>query len=383
MASRPEQDGPGDAPMMNPTLSRLTGFLALSLSITAVAAENANIVPEHLGIEAGVDTFYGYNFNRPSDGTSFPVGLGSIAKRSNEFGLNLATLGVVLEPSPVGFKFLIGMGSSMEILHESENRGTAIGLDPFRFLLQASLTTAATDWLALEAGIFPSYLGLESFQSQRNWNYTHGYMSDLTPYLEQGAKAALQISDSLTGELHVMNGWQSIGDFNGEPAVGTALVWTQPRGHIRFNTFFGREPSGGEQQLRMFGELVGRWLFIPPLQVAAAVDGAIQLRREGDSPAHWWAAGTIVRYALTKKLALAVRGERFDDADGAVSGTAQILAEITGTLEFAPTDSLLVKLEARHDWANRDVFSAELLDSLPNFTNAQSLVLLGVTVYKE
>ena len=40
-----------------------------------------------------------------------------------------------------------------------------------------------------EAGIFPSYVGLESYLPEENWAYTHAFMSDFTPYYFYGGRA--------------------------------------------------------------------------------------------------------------------------------------------------------------------------------------------------
>ncbi|MGA9525263.1 MAG: outer membrane beta-barrel protein [Myxococcaceae bacterium] len=364
---------------MNPALTTLlVGHL---LSANAEEDERPSAWTDRLKVEAGVDAYYGYNFNRPGDASSFPSGLGTSAKRANEFGLNLATLGARLGPDPVGFNVLLGVGSSMEVLHAAEPRGTAVGLEPFRFLQQASLVVAATDRLTFEAGVYPSHIGFESFQTQRNWNYTRGYMGELSPYYQTGIMAALQFSEAWSGMLHLLNGWQVIGDFNAEPAVGTQVAWTRDRARIAFNTYIGREPAGDEEQLRLFGDVVGSWQATDSLQLAASVDAALQLQGAGVTPAHWWAVGVHGRYALTPRLAVAVRGEVFDDADGVISGTAQTLAEVTGTVEFTPMDALVLKLEGRHDHSTADVFSDEPADTTPAFTARQTLVLLGGTVY--
>ncbi len=364
---------------MNPIFTTLL-VGQLMLGAAAEAEEHPGAWTERVKLEAGVDAFYGYNFNRPGDASSFPTGLGTSAKRANEFGLNLATLGARLDPDPVGFNLLLGVGSSMEILHGAETRGTAVGPDAFRYLQQASLVVKATDRLTFEAGVYPSHIGFESFQTQRNWNYTRGYMAELSPYYQTGVMAALQFSDEWSGMVHLLNGWQVIGDPNAEPAAGTQIAWTRERARIAFNTYVGRELIGDEEQLRLFGDVVASWQATDSLQLAASVDAALQLR--GDDPnAHWWAAGVHGRHALTPKLALAARGEVFDDADGAISGTAQRLAEVTGTLEFAALEELVLKLEGRHDWSTEEVFSVASTGSTPSFTARQTLVLLGGTVY--
>ncbi|HEY7411701.1 MAG TPA: outer membrane beta-barrel protein, partial [Vicinamibacteria bacterium] len=68
----------------------------------------------------------------------------------------------------------------------------------------------------------------------------------------------------------------------------------------------------------------------------------------------------------------------FDDDDGAISGTAQELSELTGTLEYKPRDNFLMRLEARQDWSTAFVFGGELLaDGTQELKKRQFLLLVN------
>ena len=43
----------------------------------------------------------------------------------------------------------------------------------------------------MEIGIFPSYVGLESYLPQENWSYVHAFISDATPYYFFGFRGQL------------------------------------------------------------------------------------------------------------------------------------------------------------------------------------------------
>jgi hypothetical protein len=55
-------------------------------------------------------------------------------------------------------------------------------------------------------------------------------------------------------------------------------------------------------------------------------------------------------------FSLALRGEWFSDEDGARTGTAQDLWELTTTLKWEISEHLEVRLEYRHDDSNKRVF---------------------------
>lgn len=75
-----------------------------------------------------------------------------------------------------------------------------------------------------------------------------------------------------------------------------------------------------------------------------------------------------------------MRGEYYDDEDGAISGTAQTLKELTLTLEHRPVPRLILKLEGRYDRSSADVFGTRETgaDGQPFRTRDQLLVVLGV-----
>ena len=45
------------------------------------------------------------------------------------------------------------------------------------------------------------------------------------------------------------------------------------------------------------------------------------------------------------------------DPDGYRTGIEQDLREVTGTFKWQMTDNLQARLEFRHDWSNKNVFS--------------------------
>jgi hypothetical protein len=105
--------------------------------------------------------------------------------------------------------------------------------------------------------------------------------------------------------------------------------------------------------------------------------------REGADAALWYAAGANARVQLTKPVALAARAEFFTDEDGVISGAAQTLVEGTLTLEVKPAEYLVLKLEARHDRSDADVFGSSRTteEGTPVLVSTQTLVVAGATAY--
>ncbi|WP_309892236.1 porin [Archangium sp.] len=332
-----------------------------------------------LKVEGGADVYYGYNFNRPRGGGNFISGTGTTGKRDNELSLNLASLGVSLEPAPVGFRVRVGLGTAMEVVHAAEPEGTATGPDVWRFLQQASLSYARGP-LTLEAGVYPSHIGLESFQSQLNWTYTRSWMGELSPYYQTGLKGTWTFSGAWSAQLHLLNGWQTIGENNRGKALGTQVAYSGERLSATFNTFMGEEGSGGSEGLRLFADVVATYKVTDTFSLAATADVATQ-RRPARGAAFWYAAGLNARVQVARPVAVTGRAELFDDRDGLISGTAQRLLEGTLTLEVRPAEHLVLKLEARHDRSTADVFvgSETSPGGTPLLRSTQTLVVAGAT----
>jgi hypothetical protein len=344
---------------------------ALALIAQAVPAE-----PPALQLHGAIDVFYALNTNRPSDGASFLPGTGTTARRANELNVNAAALEVAVDPRPVGFHLTLAFGSGPDVLHAAEPSGAATGSAIWRNVYQATVIWKAPigSGLLLEAGIYPSHIGYESFFSKDNWNYTRGWMGEFSPYYQAGIKAAYEFDAHWSAQLHVLNGWQLIGDNNRAKAVGTQVAWKNDRATFTFNTFAGPELPGDDTHWRLFGDWTAQVKTTSWLSLGATVDVGWQDRPHRS--ALWHAAGVYARPELSAIAAVALRAEYYDDRDGFFSGASQMLREGTATLEFRPAAQLIVKLEARHDRAGAQVFGAQRdASGKPTFSHTQTLAM--------
>src|SRR5438132_8244005 len=274
-----------------------------------------------------IDVFYGLNTNRPADGTSFLPGTGTTARRANEVNLNAAAVDVSLEPRPIGFHLTLGFGSGLDVVHTAEPSGSAIGPEVWRNVYQASVSYTAPigSGLLFEAGIYPSHIGYESFFSKDNWNYTRGYMGEFSPYYQAGLKIAYAFDAHWSAQIHFLNGWQIIEDNNRAKAVGTQIAFAGDRLSVALNTFAGPELPGDDSHWRLFGDVTAQYKATAQLSLGATVDVGRQDRAKG--AAAWHGAGLFARLGLNQKAALALRAEYYDDADGFLSGTPQLLKD--------------------------------------------------------
>jgi hypothetical protein len=327
-----------------------------------------------------VDTYFAYNPNRPFDGANFLRGTGTTAKRANEFSINQAVIGLSREPAPVGINLVFGFGTGFDVLHAAETPGPGIGPQVWRHLLTATVSYRAPvgRGLVLEAGVFSSHIGLETFYSKDNWTYTRGWMGEFSPYYQTGIVAKYSFSDTFAAQLHLLNGWEIIGDNNEGKAVGAQAAWTFKRLTFTLNGFAGPEAPNSGDSWRLFLDTIAILKVSERLSLAATADFGRQ-GRPGESAALWYAAGVDGRYALTKKLAAVLRVEGYRDETGIITGTAQTLTNVTAALELRPTAQLILKLEGRVDHSTAAVFSARRTDGRSDikFVPNQALAVLG------
>ena len=113
------------------------------------------------------------------------------------------------------------------MVHSAEPSGDGIGRDVWRHIQQASVSYQ-TGWgrgLLLEAGIFPCHAGFESFPSKDNWNCARSWLGEFSPYYVSGVKGSYSFDGHWSAQLHLLSGWQTIGETNQSKTLGSQLAW--------------------------------------------------------------------------------------------------------------------------------------------------------------
>jgi hypothetical protein len=104
----------------------------------------------------------------------------------------------------------------------------------------------------------------------------------------------------------------------------------------------------------------------------------------------WWGAMLGARYAFVPQFAVAARGEYLSDPDAYATNVAALFPPppntppvsdvqiLTGTLtlDYRPADYLILRLENRIDWSNKQIFPKSVRD----FTGVMPTTTLGVVV---
>ena len=328
-----------------------------------------------------VDAYYGFQFAQPQDHTVFQT---TSAPRHNEIALNLVALGVEIGGlnGPIG-RLYIQAGSNVETdwgQDASTQRGQFLTLRTF-----APVQQAAAGWhfhalhgINLEAGIFPSYFALESYLPQENWNYTHPFVSDFTPYYFAGVRNQFYLQQDLKLELWVVNGWQTFGQWH-ETRAGGYQVNYRPNERVSLNhsTYLGKDQQNDPHAVRLYADNFIQWQWLKGGAVkssALAVVADIGWEHRSRSASGLMTGGSVSnRVELDDHWAFCGRADIFYDETQALVaqlplGSLYSLPDkgaflgggLAATLDYAPSPWLLLRLEYAHRWANIPYFSGPL-----------------------
>lgn len=295
------------------------GLIFVSLATNPARADEARTVK----FGAFLDTYYAYDFKKPGAERIFiapsggpPALYSTQPSRHNEFNLNLAFIEAKLDAERVRGRLALQMGTSVQANYAAEtsadqNRAGA-GAGISRYIQEAVAGYQITPDLWVDAGIYFSHIGMESFISRDNWTYTRSLSAENSPYYQSGVRLSYAISKEWSAQLHLLNGWQNINENNKQKSVGTQVAYAPSDAFsITYNTLIGSE--GGS---RIFQDLIVKYAFGPNFQLGGSFDYGIQ-RAAGNSN-KWWVGTLIARYQATEKVALVARAERFSDPNSAI-----------------------------------------------------------------
>jgi Putative beta-barrel porin-2, OmpL-like. bbp2 len=327
-----------------------------------------------------VDTYYAWQFAQPQDHTIFPT---TTAPRHDEISLNLAHLGVDVTglDGPIG-RLYIQYGSIVQTIAGQDTTTTR------GFFLTSSvleyLEQAAAGWhfhwlhgVNTELGIFPSYIGLESYLPEENWAYTHAFIADATPYYFFGFRGQIFPSDKLKIELWVVNGWQTYGQWHEGRAGGYLWNW-RPNGTVSLvnSLYAGQDVEADPNAVRLYSDnnLQLRYFHRDAKilrSMAFSLVGDLGYEQRSNAPSGPMGGVSLThRWEWTERWRSSLRGDFLYDQTQAISpkfpvgaaypwkGTDPFFAAgLTATLDFWPSPWLVTRLEFAHRIANQPLFS--------------------------
>lgn len=317
-----------------------------------------------IGISGFVDTYYAYNFNKPSDKlnrfTNFDFS-------DNAFSINLAEVVVQRSAEPVGFRIDVDYGQAANAVNEA----------PLVNLQQAYVSYVPTPRLTLDAGKYVTHLGAEVIETKDNWNYSRGLLfSWAIPYYHAGLRLTYSLTDNITIMGTVNNGWNNVGETNRAKTAGASLTIKPTAASTLVLNYIGpaREASYAQRHVVDFVAMLNA---TDNLALMLNADYGTQKLLPGNVKSQYVGAAAYARYAASG-WAGSIRYEYTKDSDDFLYGTGlgPNVQEITLTGERAIADHMLLRLEFRRDFADKKIF-----DRRGSAVEDQNRVTLGSIVY--
>ena len=268
-----------------------------------------------------IDAYYAYDIDRPPtiDRSFFGGALFTTQPaRHDEFNVNLAYLEANLSGKQVHGRFALQAGTSVQSNYNNEPTiGIVSGPSLSRMIQEAYAGYQLRPTLWIDAGIFYSNAGLETWASKDNPTYTRSLVADYSPYYSSGVRAIWQATPTLVARLDVINGWQNISETNSEKGVGLRLDYA-PNGKLAlsyYNLFNDEVASGGQvgTRVRVFNG-IGAKLTSGPTTLLGELDfGTLRPSSTGSFASNWWGFTAIARQQIVAKAAIVGRVERYCD----------------------------------------------------------------------
>jgi len=374
--------------------------LTIILAVTHVAlkaqAAPTDSTPK-ITVGAFVDGYYAWDFGRPASfDRSFAGGtlFTTQPARHNEFNINLAFAEVKLDAPHYRGRFALQAGTSVQSNYSGEpTQGAVSGPSLGRLIQEAVAGVKVADNLWVDAGVFYSHMGMESWASRDNPSYTRSLVAEYSPYYQSGVKATWTPTAKLTAQLDVVNGWQNISENNNGKGAGVRLDYAATAtSTLSYYNFFSSEAGS---KLRTFNG-VGAKHTAGALTLLGQFDLGSQSRGAGvngssGGSSSWYGWTAVARIQANATTALVARVEGYSDPDqtiittGGITNTSGAIANpafraVGGSIgiDVSPFSRVAWRTELR-GWNNRDALFANGTSAMPSRNSIVAVSSLALT----
>ena len=353
-----------------------------------------------------LDTYYGYNFNRPIGNANL---LRAYDVTGNNFSLNQAALVIENAADPGkgkrwGARLDLQWGQATQTLQGNAANEPRPEIYRALFQVYGTYVLPVGGGLTVDFGKWGSSIGLEGNYTKDQINYSRSLWFDYLPFYHMGARLSYKANNWLTANYWITNGAQQTEDFNRfkdqlagwviQPNKNLSWTFNYYRGQEHPNTVFypnGNPPSPNLPTLQgipfqpipnapngllhILDSYVS-WNASPALTFALDGDWVIERLYSYSAPQRVSGGAGYVRYQFTPRFAGAFRGEYLSDRGGLYSGTAQAIKEITFTSDYKLGEGFLMRTEYRRDFSNQPYFYTPVPGNLKKEQNTATVGLI-------
>jgi hypothetical protein len=355
-AAGPGDRGPAPAGLVaSATTAAPEGAPAAEAQDPAPAADPILTFFKKVELSGLIDTYYTYNFNKPTTGTFTPYR--SFDVKHNQFSVALVEFDVTkpaTEDDRIGFRFDLQYGQVAQVFNTDplDNNNLVNVQQGY-----VSYLAPVGKGLTFEVGKFVTPIGTEPTESNLNNNYSRAFLYQFGPFYHAGARIAYPVSPKVTLGAMVVNGWNATGDNNSGKSIGGSItVMPTPKFTFIQNVLWGPEQTDNADDMRTYSDT--NLAFIASDKVTTGLNYIYAKDEVAGSSVNWQAVALYLKGQITPVFALAPRYEWFDDPDGFgfATGFPQKMQEFTLTAEVKHPKGLIMRLEYRRDWSDQDAF---------------------------
>ncbi|MFM2315914.1 MAG: hypothetical protein RLZZ155_246 [Bacteroidota bacterium] len=214
----------------------------------------------------------------------------------------------------------------------------------------------------MQAGVFPSHIGLESAIGFSNLSLSRSLPAENSPYYESGL--SLQYgskNNKWFASLLLLNGWQTmtLRAQQSRPDFGSQIQF-KPNSKITLNhsTYFGEVPVLDSSQTRFFQNFYAQIQLKDNWTLQCQADYGIQETGKNGFDKHWVTGFIGMAYKVNEKLSLVGRGELFKDKNNLViAGVNNDLWGYSFNINYLLDKHLLLRAEWRNITSNNYTFA--------------------------
>lgn len=299
------------------------------------------------------DGYFTENSNHPSSNSNQ---LQNFNLNWGQPELSLAKVTIDKSDKVIGLHLDAGFGETMRLIHAFDP--AAQEHQAFRYIEQMYVIVKPNHAHGAEFdfGEFVTSAGAEVIESNANWNYSRSLLfAWAIPYYHFGLRTSVPVNKDVSVGFQLVNAWNTLWGNNNLDNIGLTLAVTKKKFVYNLNYYEGPNHSGTTRGKR---NLFDSTLTVNPnSKVSFYINGDYGRDNRiggGDDP--WYGVAGAVRGQITSKIAVAGRGEIFNDSTGFETGTKQILKEATLTGEYKYNDHFLGRIEYRHDASDHAFF---------------------------
>jgi hypothetical protein len=320
-----------------------------------------------IGISGFLDTSYQWSSNHPKNPRN--ISGRYFDKDYNKLVFNYFHVAVEKPEKDwgVGFRLSGDFGRGGELLREATLWGKNLHDEPSAEVREAYLTTTIPigEGIGVKGGLFVTTLGTEILPNPGayNDNISRSFLFNYAiPLRHLGVLFSYPVLKTFSINAGVVTGWDNPRDNNRQPSFMAGFGFT-PMDEFALvsSVIYGPEQFHRTGNKRFTMSHVAT---IKPFDPLALIVEYTYGREEnaslgGTRDAVWQGIAGIASYGWTDRFTTALRGEFFNDRDGArlggnFAGTRanNSVAEVTLTGAYKLTKMLLGRLEVRQDWSD-------------------------------